>query len=88
MPLASASPVWHALLIAAQRQRQRQVDLYEFEASLVYLVTSRLAGATKIQQRNAFFSITDSEYVQVNAGALKGQNPLDLELQEIGSCPV
>ena len=36
---------WHTPLIPAFG-RQRQVDLCETEASLVYIVTSRTAGAT------------------------------------------
>jgi hypothetical protein len=41
---------WHRPLIPAlKRQRQRQADLCEFEASLVYRASSRTARAT---QRN------------------------------------
>jgi hypothetical protein len=41
---------WHTLLIPTfGRQRQRQVDLCEFEDSRVYRVSSRTAWAT---QRN------------------------------------
>ena len=39
---------WPTALIPAFR-RQRQVDLCEFKANLVYIVSSRTAGAT---QRN------------------------------------
>jgi len=39
---------WHILLILALG-RQRQADLYEFKASLVYRKSSRTASAT---QRN------------------------------------
>ena len=37
---------WHASLILAPR-RQRQADLYEFEASLLYIVSFRPARATQ-----------------------------------------
>ena len=37
---------WHTPLIPALR-RQRQVDVYEFEASLVYRSSSRTARATQ-----------------------------------------
>ena len=39
---------WHTLLILALGwQKQRQVDLYEFEANLVYRASSRTAKATR-----------------------------------------
>ena len=37
---------WHMPLIPAL-SRQRQEDLYEFEASLIYKVSSRIARATQ-----------------------------------------
>jgi hypothetical protein len=41
---------WHTpLILALWRQRQRQADLYDFKASLVYKESSRTARAT---QRN------------------------------------
>jgi hypothetical protein len=36
-----------ALIPALGRLRQRQVDLYEFKASLVYIVSSRTVKATQ-----------------------------------------
>jgi hypothetical protein len=41
--------VWLTTLILALR-RQRQVDLYEFEASLVYKVNSRTARAVILKK--------------------------------------
>jgi hypothetical protein len=35
-----------ALILALGRQRQRQADLYEFKASLVYRVNSKTARDT------------------------------------------
>ena len=42
----SAELWWHTPLIPALR-RQRQVGLYEFKASLVYRISSRIARATQ-----------------------------------------
>jgi hypothetical protein len=39
---------WYMPLIPALR-RQRQADLCEFKASLVYIASSRIAGATWLQ---------------------------------------
>ena len=49
--------VWHRPLIPALR-RQTQADLCEFEASLVYRVSSRTARAA---QRNPVSATTKSE---------------------------
>ena len=46
----SAELWWHTPLIPALR-RQRQVDFYEFKASLVYRVSSRIARRTLSQKK-------------------------------------
>ena len=45
--LAFSHVWWHMPLIPTfERQRQRQVNLCEFKTSLVYIVSSRIAGVT------------------------------------------